>query len=242
MLIADLASLGESHSTWAQVYLSCCNTERGDCWKSCAHCCCYDLDFDHLRRALASHVHSLDALSLPADKVRRAFWLIPEVYVAGFHTSHYCFSNVSSWAASKEPSCRIWCDQSACCSVRSVWTPPHTEDTLSSQDADWAAFGLPNYSKLVGKDLLQGQHHVQNHGGDTHCSRDFHDFCHNGYDYVCDVTEPTLHWSKDCGVMYYLSPAAGTGWHTYKYMLGQPPEGCKPGEHCDACSDPPGEV
>ena len=25
---------------------------------------------------------------------------------------------------------------------------------------------------------------------------------------------------QDCGVMYYLSPAAGTGWHTYKY-LGQ---------------------
>ena len=85
-----------------------------------------------------------------------------------------------------------------------------------------------------------------------------------GYDYVCDTTEPTLHWSKareagvgdasqlspalkDCGVMYYLSPAAGTGWHTYKcprvavirsfywkaprscmrYLLGQPPVDCR---------------
>ena len=23
---------------------------------------------------------------------------------------------------------------------------------------------------------------------------------------------------QDCGVMYYLSPAAGTGWHTYKQL------------------------
>ncbi|CAE7230614.1 nasB [Symbiodinium pilosum] len=101
---------------------------------------------------------------------------------------------------------------------------------------------MPNYSKLLGKDLLVGQHHVQNHGGAAHCSRDFHEFCKEGYDYVCDTTEPTLHWSKDCGVMYYLSPAAGTGWHVYKYMLGQPPGDCKVGEHCHACADPPGKV
>ncbi|CAK9049912.1 unnamed protein product, partial [Durusdinium trenchii] len=100
---------------------------------------------------------------------------------------------------------------------------------------------MPNYSKLTGQDLLRGHHHVQHVGG-AHCSRDFHEFCHSGYDYICDTTEPTLHWSKDCGVMYYLSPGSGTGWHIYKYMLGKPPEGCKPGEHCAACADPPGEV
>eukprot|EP00439_Symbiodinium_sp_Y106_P016169 s1433_g2.t1 len=119
---------------------------------------------------------------------------------------------------------------------------PAAPGRFDAQDADWEAFGMPNYSKLLGKDLLLGQHHVQNHGGAEHCSRDFHEFCKQGYDYVCDTTEPTLHWSKDCGVMYYLSPAAGTGWHTYKYLLGQPPVDCRPGEHCDACADPHGKV
>ena len=59
------------------------------------------------------------------------------------------------------------------------------EDRFDAQDADWEAFGMPNYSKMLGKasrkqsaslvwrstaapttqDLLMGQHHVQNHGG-----------------------------------------------------------------------------
>lgn len=118
----------------------------------------------------------------------------------------------------------------------------HLDHRFDSQDADWAAYGLPNYSKLTGQDFLMGHQHVQHHKGGAHCSRDFHEFCSNGFDYVCDTTEPTLHWTKDCGVMYYFSPAAGTGWHTYKYMLGTPPAECKPGEHCDACADPTGEV
>eukprot|EP00931_Biecheleriopsis_adriatica_P113999 TRINITY_DN89368_c0_g1_i1.p2 TRINITY_DN89368_c0_g1~~TRINITY_DN89368_c0_g1_i1.p2 ORF type:complete len:164 (+),score=28.80 TRINITY_DN89368_c0_g1_i1:18-509(+) len=118
---------------------------------------------------------------------------------------------------------------------------------FDSQDADWTAFGLPNYSKLVGQDLLQGWHHVQNRASTgssfaAHCSRNFLEMCKKGYDYVCDTTEPTLHYRRDCGILYMFSPAEGTGWHTYKYMQGEPPAGCNPGEHCEACANPAGQT
>ncbi|CAK9003184.1 unnamed protein product [Durusdinium trenchii] len=106
MLISDLVSLDANPSfekTWAQVYLACCNTQTGgDCWRHCNGCCCHDVDFRHLRQALAGHVHALDSLP-SAEKVQRAFWLMPEAYVAGLHFTHHCSGDVDSWLASKDP-------------------------------------------------------------------------------------------------------------------------------------------
>ncbi|CAE7299072.1 nasB [Symbiodinium sp. CCMP2456] len=72
------------------------------CWKSCSGCCCEDLDFAYLRRILMSHAHALDRLPKP-ERLKRGAWLMPEVYVAGFHGTHHCIDSAESWINSKDP-------------------------------------------------------------------------------------------------------------------------------------------
>mmetsp|Transcript_59707 Transcript_59707/g.99182 ORF Transcript_59707/g.99182 Transcript_59707/m.99182 type:complete len:216 (-) Transcript_59707:58-705(-) len=119
-----------------------------------------------------------------------------------------------------------------------------TDDNFESSASDFEAYGMPNYSRILNKDILNGWHHVQ-HGTSAlakHCSKNFFTLCSKTYDYVCDTTVPTLHWRRNCGVIYMLSPAEGTGCHTYKYVKGGPMPTCKPGSACDECAQPKGEV
>lgn len=121
---------------------------------------------------------------------------------------------------------------------RSSFLTTPTDEEFESYDADYEAYGLPNYSRIVGKDLLHGWHHAQHSTSALakHCSKNFFNLCSKTYDYVCDTTVPTLHWKRNCGVIYMLSPAEGTGCHTYKFVKGQAPD-CKPGQPCGDCQN-----
>jgi len=99
----SLASHVGNATTWPHAYLACCSAWLGNtCWKSCSGCCCEDLDFAYLRRVLMSHAHALDRLPKP-ERLKRGAWLMPEVYVAGFHATHHCIDSTESWINSKDP-------------------------------------------------------------------------------------------------------------------------------------------
>lgn len=62
------------------------------------------------------------------------------------------------------------------------------------------------------------------------------------FDYVCDETEPWLHYSSAEGWGYDMGklPPEGTGCHSYVALSGSVPSGCQTGRACIACANPPG--
>ena len=61
-----------------------------------------------------------------------------------------------------------------------------------------------------------------------------------GGDYVCDLTEPRLHYDHT-GAWMEAAPEQGSGCHEYAVFEGETPKGCKVGKRCKACAKPPGK-
>jgi len=93
---------------WATTYSAVCGADMVGSSRDWAEldkatrlrCCCVDVDFVWLRKAIIAYAPQL---SRPNVSIGRVFNLLQEVYIAGYYMSYRCFQNVQEFIDSPDP-------------------------------------------------------------------------------------------------------------------------------------------